>query len=184
MRNSIQSRKEQGFTIIEVLIVLAIAGLIMLVVFLAIPALQRNQRNSGRQSDASRIATAVNDYITDSQGTLPTNTTGLSAITGAVGNLSTMPALSANTAATAACTATQAISAAAYNISICTGSVAITGATAAASPNHRKDGVLIVTGAQCNGTNATTVGSGRQSAILYLKETPGNASYSPACINI
>ncbi|MDQ3065292.1 MAG: prepilin-type N-terminal cleavage/methylation domain-containing protein, partial [bacterium] len=32
----------KGFTIIEVLIVLAIAGLIMLIVFLAVPALQRN----------------------------------------------------------------------------------------------------------------------------------------------
>jgi prepilin-type N-terminal cleavage/methylation domain-containing protein len=35
------SKKEKGFTIIEVMIVLAIAGLIMLVVFLAVPALQR-----------------------------------------------------------------------------------------------------------------------------------------------
>lgn len=31
----------RGFTIVEVMIVLAIAGLIMLIVFLAIPALQR-----------------------------------------------------------------------------------------------------------------------------------------------
>jgi prepilin-type N-terminal cleavage/methylation domain-containing protein len=37
MLNKIQKRKEDGFTIIEVLIVLAIAGLIMLVVFLAVP---------------------------------------------------------------------------------------------------------------------------------------------------
>jgi prepilin-type N-terminal cleavage/methylation domain-containing protein len=33
---------KKGFTIIEVLIVLAIAGVIMVIVFLAVPALQRN----------------------------------------------------------------------------------------------------------------------------------------------
>ena len=52
-------KDNKGFTIIEVLIVLAIAGLIMLIVFLAVPALQRNQRNNARNSDASRIAGAV-----------------------------------------------------------------------------------------------------------------------------
>jgi prepilin-type N-terminal cleavage/methylation domain-containing protein len=34
-------KNKEGFTIIEVLIVLAIAGLIMLVVLLAVPGLQR-----------------------------------------------------------------------------------------------------------------------------------------------
>lgn len=59
---------EQGFTIIEVLIVLAIAGMMMLVVFLAVPALQRNSRNSQRQSDASRMVAAVNECITNNNG--------------------------------------------------------------------------------------------------------------------
>ncbi|HPW47952.1 MAG TPA: prepilin-type N-terminal cleavage/methylation domain-containing protein, partial [Candidatus Saccharibacteria bacterium] len=35
-------KDQKGFTIIEVLIVLAIAALILLIVFLAVPALQRN----------------------------------------------------------------------------------------------------------------------------------------------
>jgi prepilin-type N-terminal cleavage/methylation domain-containing protein len=42
------TKKADGFTIIEVMIVLAIAGLIMLVVFLAVPSLQRNSRNEPR----------------------------------------------------------------------------------------------------------------------------------------
>lgn len=58
-------KKSEGFTIIEVLIVLAIAGLIMLIVFLAVPALQRNSRNNGRNNDASRIAAAVNDCLSN-----------------------------------------------------------------------------------------------------------------------
>ncbi|MBS7346174.1 MAG: type II secretion system protein, partial [Candidatus Sacchiramonaceae bacterium] len=42
--------KKYGFTIIEVVLVLAIAGLIFLVVFIALPALQRNQRDTQREN--------------------------------------------------------------------------------------------------------------------------------------
>ena len=45
----------KGFTIIEVVLVLAIAGLIFLAVFLALPALQRNQRDTQRKNDMSRL---------------------------------------------------------------------------------------------------------------------------------
>lgn len=65
-------KQEKGFTIIEVLIVLAIAGLIMLVVFLAVPALQRNSRNSRRRSDAAKVLALVNEYVANHNGTLPT----------------------------------------------------------------------------------------------------------------
>lgn len=61
-------KKTEGFTIIEVLIVLAIAGLIMLIVFLAVPALQRNQRNSARTNDASRVAAAVTECLANTNG--------------------------------------------------------------------------------------------------------------------
>ncbi len=57
--------KNQGFTIIEVLIVLAIAGLIMLIVFLAVPALQRNSRNNARNSDGSRWVSAVTECLSN-----------------------------------------------------------------------------------------------------------------------
>jgi prepilin-type N-terminal cleavage/methylation domain-containing protein len=43
---SINKPKAHGFTIIEVVLVLAIAGLIFLIVFLALPALQRSQRDT------------------------------------------------------------------------------------------------------------------------------------------
>ena len=61
-------KKEDGFTIIEVLIVLAIAGLIMLIVFLAVPALQRNSRNNARNTEASRISAAVTDCLANRNG--------------------------------------------------------------------------------------------------------------------
>jgi len=57
--------KSNGFTIIEVLIVLAIAGLIMVVVFLAVPALQRNNRNNTRKTDARYLVTQRFQYNLD-----------------------------------------------------------------------------------------------------------------------
>lgn len=59
---------KDGFTIIEVLIVLAIAGLIMVIVFLAVPSLQRNNRNTQRDSDAQRILAAVNECVANNNG--------------------------------------------------------------------------------------------------------------------
>lgn len=64
-------KREQGFTIIEVMIVLAIAGLILVVVLVAIPQLQRNQRDSARQNVASRLATELGTYSTNNGGAYP-----------------------------------------------------------------------------------------------------------------
>lgn len=66
-----QKNKEKGFTIIEVVLVLAIAGLIFLMVFIALPALQRNQRDTQRKNDISRAQTAVNNYQSNNRGNLP-----------------------------------------------------------------------------------------------------------------
>ena len=52
-------RPELGFTIIEVALVLAIAGLIFLVVFLALPALQRSQRDTARRQDVAKGVVAM-----------------------------------------------------------------------------------------------------------------------------
>ena len=61
----------QGFTIIEVVLVLAIAGLIMLMVFLALPAMQRGQRDRQRSQDISRLYTALQNYGNNNKGALP-----------------------------------------------------------------------------------------------------------------
>ena len=99
------SKSNSGFTIIEVLIVLAIAGLIMLVVLLAVPGLQRSQANTAAKTDATHIAAGITDYTANNSGTMPTNSTmstvytniaGLSKLTstnGATGQLATLPTL-------------------------------------------------------------------------------------------
>ena len=62
-----------GFTIIEVVLVLAIAGLIFLMVFIALPALQRSQRDTERRSAVGRVAAAIQQYQTNNNGRLPKN---------------------------------------------------------------------------------------------------------------
>ena len=62
--------KKRGFTIIEVVLVLAIAGLIFLMVFIAFPALQRAQRNTQRRDDYSMLVAAVNSYMSSNNGKL------------------------------------------------------------------------------------------------------------------
>ena len=62
----------RGFTIIEVVLVLAIAGLIFLMIFLGLPALQRNQRNTARKQDYSVIASAIQTYKANNKGEFPT----------------------------------------------------------------------------------------------------------------
>lgn len=61
----------KGFTIIEVVLVLAIAGLIFLMVFLALPALQRGQRDTQRKDDLSRINTQISNYQGSNRGSIP-----------------------------------------------------------------------------------------------------------------
>jgi len=66
--------KEKGFTIIEVALVLAVAALIFLVVFLAVPALQRNQRNDAVKRDISAVVTAVTTYSSNQNKMVGTGT--------------------------------------------------------------------------------------------------------------
>lgn len=58
-------KTQKGFTIIEVALVLAVGAMIFLVVFLAVPALQRNQRNDAHKRDISSVATAVVSYTSN-----------------------------------------------------------------------------------------------------------------------
>jgi prepilin-type N-terminal cleavage/methylation domain-containing protein len=60
-----------GFTITEVIIVLAVAALIMTVVFAAIPQLKRNQRDSERKNIALRLKTELESFQANKQGVYP-----------------------------------------------------------------------------------------------------------------
>lgn len=60
-----------GFTIIEVVLVLAIAALIFLMVFIALPTLQRNQRDTERQQALARITSQMANWQNNNSGKLP-----------------------------------------------------------------------------------------------------------------
>jgi prepilin-type N-terminal cleavage/methylation domain-containing protein len=72
MKNS-KSQECKGFTIIEVVLVLAIAGLIFLMVFIAIPTLQRNQRDTQRRNIMDRVAAQVQSYMGNNNGAIPSD---------------------------------------------------------------------------------------------------------------
>lgn len=147
-----KAKKEQGFTIIEVLIVLAIAGLILLIVFLAVPALQRNSRNTQRKDDVSRVGSAVQEFVNNNNGTAPTSSDN-AAVQDLIGNL------------------------AYYD----TTNVTVVGAASGSTPTNSTtvDTVNIYTAAKCatsSGTQGAVAGNSRQVAVVYSTETGGGTA--------
>jgi prepilin-type N-terminal cleavage/methylation domain-containing protein len=61
----------EGFTIIELLIVLVIAGIILLLVLEAIPALNRSSENNNRKTDVYNMLQAVSRYELNNSGSFP-----------------------------------------------------------------------------------------------------------------
>lgn len=70
MQNNLR-KTNPGFTIIEVVLVLAIAGLIFLMVFLALPALQRSQRDTQRRDDLAGFSTQITNFQSNNRGKIP-----------------------------------------------------------------------------------------------------------------
>jgi prepilin-type N-terminal cleavage/methylation domain-containing protein len=71
MSRSESLNASKGFTIVETLFVLAIAGIFFLIIFEAIPSLTRSSRNSERKHDVSTILEAVSHYESANSGDLP-----------------------------------------------------------------------------------------------------------------
>jgi prepilin-type N-terminal cleavage/methylation domain-containing protein len=71
-------KKQEGFTLIEIVLVLAIAGLILLIVFLAVSGAQKSRRDTQRKEDVSRIASQLESYASNNEGAYPNSviTTG------------------------------------------------------------------------------------------------------------
>lgn len=68
--------RQSGFTIIEVLIVLDIAGIFAILIFQAIPALNRSSRNNQRKNGVAGILTAFQSYGLSNSGLAPPNCGG------------------------------------------------------------------------------------------------------------
>ena len=165
------SKSDKGFTIIEVMIVLAIAGLIILIVFLAVPALQRNSRNTQRKNDVAAILAAVSEYATNNDGVLPTTCSGTTPIQiGAAASGSQAKVGYYNTTCFAGAGAPA------------NGQVKLLTAYALTGPLNTaaQDYVVLVPAASCLATGATAAGSARSIAAVYEIEN-GSGSFKPVC---
>jgi prepilin-type N-terminal cleavage/methylation domain-containing protein len=150
-------QQEKGFTIIEVLIVLVIAGLIMLIVFLAVPALQRNSRNTQRKNDVASVLGAVSEWSNNNNGRLP--------------GQPTLP-----TGVTAANEEAAALSNA--KLGIYSGQVTFVAGATTNTNATTESTVVVVRGAKCaaNGDDATsTNATSRAFAAMYTVETGGTS---------
>ena len=65
---------KKGFTLVEAVLVLAVAGLIFAIVFTALPALQVSSRDTDRESDMLKLISEIKNYQTNNRGGLPSGT--------------------------------------------------------------------------------------------------------------
>lgn len=164
-------KSQKGFTIIEVALVLAIGALIFLVVFLAVPALQRNQRNDARHRDVSNIVTAVSSWVANntqknladvstSRGNQIDGTAGTGKAGTSIGNY--LDSVSSNTEVVEIIDASKT-----------------TMGDPAKSNLYMNGGqptkITIVVGAQCDGTTGLKTGPARSSAVVGSTETTNGA---------
>lgn len=142
-----QTKQLKGFTIIEVVLVLAIAALIFLMVFIALPALQANQRDGERKQDASIVSAAVTDYVAGERKALVEGAAEQTLFRTYIDGLSTQ-----------------------Y-----TGPTSVV-VRDALNPAPTADQILVHPGAQCNGSSAETASNARKAAVVLLLDN-GTSTY-------
>jgi len=163
MLKKLQKRNSEGFTIIEVMIVLAIAALILLIVLLAVPALQRSSRNTQRKNDVSALSSAVGDFINNNNGTGPASQDDLDDINQNVkySQYDASKVFYQGTESSAPSSTSATGSESATNLSI--------------------DDAILVKGATCDGNKAAS-GSVRSYAILYAIESKSATNGQIQCV--
>lgn len=173
----LQKRKSEGFTIIETLIVLAIVGVIMVIVFLAVPALNRSSRNNALSTDVNNLLSGISEYSNNNGGRLPSsfNPDAFTAGSGTV-------TLDDN-AITGENELTVKLGGTLQALSWGTG----TTTTITTTSNVGDAQIITGTGAVCNATNTglvgTTSGSTRSVAIVYAAEGSSGTTRVVKCVS-
>lgn len=164
-KETTQKAQQKGFTIIEVVLVLAIAGLIFLMVFIALPALQSSQRDTARKNDVSAVASAITSYTGNNRGSFPSTL----ALTG---DASGDPDASGKFAG--------------YITSVSNNTTNVIVTTYKASQAVTQGQLVVLTGAKCgttgaasNGTASETLtkGTSRQYAVVTFLEAGGGTTF-------
>lgn len=162
-------KENKGFTIIEVLIVLAIAGLIMLIVLLAIPALQRNARNTAIRNDASKAASLLQEAVNNNNGTIP------AAATEATSTTTSCPT-TAPVVPTVMCVANAKYSRATTVKYAASGSFIALPTALAEDTLYVRDSSACGTLAGNVGSQAVSNTSARSATVTFLVESPGTSA--------
>src|SRR5687767_15012820 len=68
-----KKRGSRGFSLIEVVLVLAIAGLLLIVVFLAVSGAQMSRRDFQRKQDLAQLLADVQKYSANNAARIPQN---------------------------------------------------------------------------------------------------------------
>jgi prepilin-type N-terminal cleavage/methylation domain-containing protein len=159
-----QQTKQKGFTIIEVVLVLAIAGLIFLMVFIALPALQRSQRDAARKTEAGTVVSAIGTFQGNARGKNPTLAADISKIVN--GNTTGVLDSGANVyIVSSAYTTPRTLT---PNLTL----------TAASDNTIAPDEVNVFFGYKCGTTNTSLVkGTARQAAVAVIQESGNGTVY-------
>lgn len=172
----------QGFTIIEVIIVLAIAGMILAIVFLAVPSLQRSQRNNARKQEASRVSSAVLEFGSNSgsAGTLPSTQADCKSVINLVTNLKQYSLINSSSCVNpGTAMPTNTTNGRFYLETLASG------ASAASVPaaNSTDQVIILEVNTTCNnGGNGDTGYQAGKAALFYTLEGSTNAAW--ACTNV
>jgi prepilin-type N-terminal cleavage/methylation domain-containing protein len=168
-------KSKKGFTIIEVVLVLAIAGLIFLMVFLALPALQRNQRNTARGTDLSRVVSQLQTYQSNNRGQVPvaTGTTGTWQTFFREYLLEGNPPIFSDPSGFSYSFRTPVALSAYQPPSWPNPGGTIGGGDPDNAPDATQGGITIVTGATCSGETPVAASGNNSVAFLYAQEGAG-----------
>lgn len=150
---NVHTNNKKGFTLIEVILVLAIAALIFLMIFVALPALQASQRDTARKNDASIVASAVTKYSAGERQSLVA--ADESDFLDYIDDLDQYDKDGAGTWATA---------------------INVADSVPTAKPTN-KAVVNVYTGAKCDGSYATDSGANSRQAAVVVVLDNGNTTY-------
>jgi len=65
------TKQPKGFTLIELVIVLAIAALVLAAILLAVGGAQRSQRDTTTKNSAGRVGSALQNFASNNNGAMP-----------------------------------------------------------------------------------------------------------------
>jgi len=156
----------KGFTIVETLIVLAIAATIIVVVLLAVPGLQRSSRNTTARTAANNIVAGWNEQMAALNGAAPSAPTG-----GSAGSIS-INSVTYKLASGITPTVFTAAASTSYTMGF---DASTTSSALASSMKLSPNNVVVISSATCSSGNVTS-GTSTQIAVLYPIENGGNGS--------